>query len=429
MHCRFSLVTGLILIAGCSSADFEVAQDPSADTGGTTADTATPSEDSTVVADAGGPDEGVSDSNVGEAGCPALTNPLEIWVDATSTVAPATGSSSCPFRHVVEAIDYANKLGGSRTIKVRSGIYTESAAIILRSGLTLTGAGVGVTKLAGGGACYESTAAYKCVVRVDAGAILERVSVDAGPTGKHGVVVGSSGGSYAIVRSTAITGAVGDGNAGILATAGAILGPNIESTGNRYGLVIWGNQTVTVLAGTNKFDNNAAIGINHEGTGVFTFNGGSVSNNLVGIKLGEPYTATPPMHDIKDLTAKNNVEVGVRIMAVASARIRNSTITGSKIGVMATHGASNFIDLGTSGSLGGNNFGGSTVKNSMAGVCALFTQATPMNVQGNTFPECGTPRSLGDIGTSAGCESITEYEDVWYRGASVPVTTGCTKGM
>lgn len=425
MHRRLFLLAGLIWVGGCSSADFDVAGDPSADTG--TTDTANPAEDSGGTADGVAPDEGVPEV-VAEAGCPALTNPTEIWVDGTSTASPATGSSSCPFRHVLEAVEYANKLGGNRAIKVRAGIYTESAAIVLRAGLTLTGSGVGITQLAGGGPCYETAGAYKCIVRVDGGATLERVSVDAGPTAKHGVVTGSSGGSYAIVRSTKITGAVGDGNAGILATSGAILGPNIESIGNRYGLVIWGNQPTTILEGTNKFDGNAAIGINHEGTGVLTFGGGSVSNNLVGIKLGEPYTATPPMHDIKDLTARGNIEIGIRVMAVASARIRNSTITGSKIGVMATHGASNFIDLGTTGSLGGNNFGGSSVKNSMAGVCALFTQGTPMNIAGNTFPDCSAPRSLGDIGSSAGCESITEYEDVWYRGASVPVTTGCTRG-
>jgi hypothetical protein len=437
---RIALTASVLMMAACSSADFEVAEAPGADTSSpgeeTAADSAiTPIEDTDVVAtDTRGADTNVAESNVSETigACAAVSNPFEIWVDATSTVPAATGTSTCPFRHIVDAIKYENALpvASPRTIRVRAGEYTEGSAIILRSGLTLSGAGVGVTKLAGGGTCYGTTG-YVCIVRVDGGAILERVTVDAGPTAKHGVVTGSTGsGLYPIVRSTLITNAVGDGNAGILATSGAILGPNIDSSGNRYGLVIWGNQTVKVIAGTNKFDRNALIGINHEGTGTLTFEGGSVSGNgKTGIKLGEPYTATPPLNDIKNLIATNNIEVGVLVGGIASARIRSSTITGSKVGVVAVYGASNYIDLGNAGSLGGNNFGSPTVKNSLASVCALFTKSVPLDATGNTFPLCDTPRSIADVSTAGGCEAITAYADVWYRGTTVPITASCSKGM
>jgi hypothetical protein len=427
MRRRLPLFAGLIFIAGCSSASFEVAE--GADTGGAddaiATDSGTPGDDSSAL-DSGALEEGVGETI---STCAAVSNPTEIWVDAASTGAGATGTSDCPFRHIGDAIKYANTLPLTtpRTIKVRAGDYNEGAAIILRSGLTLSGAGVGLTKLLGGGPCAGTTTSFQCIVRVEGGAILEKVSIDAGSSGKHGVVTGATG-STPIVRYSSITKATGDGIAGVLVTAGAIVGPNIDSSGNRNGLVIWGSQTVAVLSNS-KFDNNASAGISHEGTGVLTFTGGSVSNNVVGIRLGEPYTATPPANDIKDLTAKDNVEVGVKVSGVASARIRNSTITGSKIGVIAIHGASNYIDLGNAGSPGGNNFGGATSsKNTFAALCAMYTQSVPLNATGNTFPNCDTPQSLDSIGTSSGCDAITSYKDVWYRGATVPIMASCTKG-
>jgi len=426
----------LFLVAvtvGCSSANFDVTENPGADTSvveeagsdtgiGPIGDSEPPPPDSNV-----GSDVGVTEAG---GGCIVPTNPAEIWVDKASTAMGATGTSTCPFRTVLEAIDFANRIDttSARTIRVRNGIYTETAAIILRKGLTLTGAGVGLTQLTGGGPCTTSTTGYKCVVRVDGGAILERVSIDAAPNGKHGVVTGAAEGAFPTVRSTSIFGAGGSCCAGILATNGAILGPNIESSNNAYGLVIWGSQQVKILAGTNKFDNNSYVGINHEGVGVLSFEGGSVSNNAAGINLGEPVPSVAPVHGITGLIAKNNGEYGIRVRGVASAKIRNSTITGSKIGVIAIHGTSNYIDLGTAGSFGNNNFGNSTTKNSHAAVCALFTRTTPLDATGNTFPTCSAPRSLDDIGTAAGCEAITAYQDIWYRGATVPINANCTTG-
>ena len=422
---KLGIVAGVFLAIGCSSADFEVAETntdtgPSVDTGAIG-----PLEDADV-------DSGIeSEGGVTEAGnaCAVPVDPVEIWVDGASTAPTSNGTAGCPFRHVLDAVNYVNGLGGTRSIKVRNGIYNETAAIILRKGVTLSGAGVGLTQISGGGACTSSPTGYKCVVRVDGGAVLERVSIDAAPNGKHGVVTGAAEGAFPTVRSTAITGAGGSCCSGILATEGAILGPNIEASNNAYGLVIWANQPVNILAGTNKFDNNTIIGINHEGTGKLTFDGGSVSGNKEGIKLGQNFTATPPAHSIKNLTAVRNVEYGIRVTGVASAMVRNSTITGSKFGVIALHGASNYIDLGTAGSSGGNNFGGSMNRNSLAAICAMFTKSPPLDATGNAFPLCSAPKSLDDISSIAGCEDVTTYADVWYRGGTQPITAGCTAGM
>jgi hypothetical protein len=424
------------VIMGCSSSNFEVSEGTDAATAedtGVATDTRTgggedadplPSDGNTV--DSGG--------TVTEAGaaCPAETNPAVIWVDAESTATSPTGTSTCPFRHVLDAVNYANSIDTTtpRQIRVRNGIYTESAAIILRKGLTLTGNGVGLTQLQGGGPCTSSTTGYKCVVRVDGGAVLERVSVDAAPNGRHGVVTGEPMGSSPIVRSTVVTNAGGSCCAGILVSAGgAQLGPNIAANNNAYGLVLWGSIGSKIVLGTNKFEGNSIVGINQEGTGQLVFEGGSVSKNLAGIKLGDTATTLPPNHKITGLTAIGNVEYGIRVTGVASATIRNSTITGSKFGIIAIHGASNFIDVGNGGSSGNNNFGSATNKNSLGAICAMFTRSPPFDATGNTFPYCTAPKSLADIATEGGCEIVTAYSDVWYRGGTLPITAGCTVGM
>jgi hypothetical protein len=53
----------------------------------------------------------------------------------------------------------------------------------------------------------------------------------------------------------------------------------------------------------------------------------------------------------------------------------------------------------------------------------------PLDATGNTFPNCAAPRSLADISTDGGCEIITAYNDIWYRGSTAPIQASCTVGM
>lgn len=418
---------------GCSSANFDVTENPGADTSVAEEAGTDTGIDPALDSEPPPPDSNVGDSVVTEAstGCAVPSNPSEIWVDKASTAMGATGTDACPFRTVLEAVAFANTIDktSARTIRVRNGIYTEKAAIILRKGLTLAGSGVGLTQLAGGGPCTTAMDGFHCVVRVDGGAILERVSIDAAPNGRHGVVTGEPEGAFPVVRSASIFNAGGSCCAGILATNGAILGPNIEASNNAYGLTIWGSQAVKILAGGgNKFNNNTILGINHDGTGALTIENGTVSNNAAGIKLGYMAGTLPPTHSFTSLTAKSNLEYGIRVTGVASLKLRSSTITGNKIGVIAIFGASNYVDLGNAGIAGGNNFGSPTVKNSLAAICAI-TRTSPLDATGNTFPFCSAPRHLDDISNTAGCEAITSYQDVWYRGDTLPIMASCTAGM
>ena len=420
-----SVLAMVSLLAGCSSGNFDIGAEGVDAAGSDSAAAETELVDS-------GSSPGDSSSPPGDVGCTAVADPLEVFVDASSTFMAPTGSTACPFAHITDAIAYVRSLPVKpRTIRVREGAYVEGP-VILEKGMTLAGAGASKTTISGGGTCMGTGSAYLCIVRVDGGAILDGVSIDAGPSGKHGVITGSTSGStYPIVRNTSIGNAVGDGNAGILAMEGAILGPNIVSSKNRYGLVIWGNQTVKVLAGNNHFDENTNTGIDHEGTGVFSFEGGTVSGNGTGIKLGPAPSplSVPPTHDIQNLVARDNVEAGIRVAPSNGLRLRKSTITGGKIGVIALFGAANRIDLGRTDDAGANNFGGAANRSSQAAICAITTPAVAMPAVGNRFSDCTSFKNLADISTTAGCEAITGYADIWWRGLNPPDASSCTKGL
>jgi hypothetical protein len=477
MNARSCLWLGLTLMAGCSSPSFDVAAadigvdtqtadsdlpvDSAVDSGiaDSTVDTedTTPTPDSappvdsmrpdadsatmlmdtgttpdTTVIDSGTVDSAMPDTFVVDTApptCSAVTSALtEIWVDATSPYFMPSGTSSCPFKTIQGAIGYVNTLpAAARTIRVRAGTYNETGAVVLKSQITLIGAGIGSTIIMGGGACMGIGS---CIVRVEGGATLEQVTVDASPTAKHGIVTGAtSGGSYPVLKNLKSTGAVGDGNAGILDSAGALIGPNVEASGNKLGLVVWGNQKTSVTGGGNVFDRNTLYGINHEGTGLFEFRGGgSVSTNAKdGMRFGEVTSDPPPTHEIYGVTIKDNGAAGMRFLDYATGIVHENTITGNKVGIIANHGPANSFDFGVSAFVGNNSFGSTTTKNTTAGVCIMKTRASGMRVIGNKWPAC--PATIKPmIEADVTCDTLPAYYDVWYTGMSEPDATGCTAG-
>lgn len=417
-------------LIGCSSASFEVAPSnaPTNAIDSATAETSTDDglEASEIVDTTAGADAIPGETT---SSCAPLGEVTEVWVDAKSAFSKPTGTADCPFRHIAEAVAFVNSLTGKpRAIRVRAGTYNESSAIVLRPQITLQGAGAMNTTISGGGSCMGIG---MCIVRVEGGATLEGVAVDAAPTAKHGVVTGNTDpGGLPVIRNVRVYGAVGDGNAGILASSGAQLGPNVESSGNRFGLVIWGNQKVSITGGNNKFDKNAQVGIAHDGSGPLTFlGGGSASGNGEdGIRVGNGTTATPPIHDLAGLTIVDNVNAGIRVGPTASIVLRSSKVVGNKFGVIALFGAMNSVDLGTAADGGNNTFAGS-VRNQRVGLCAVATRATAMPAVNNRWSSCAVEaRSLNDISLSAACEAIASYADVYYRGMTAPDTSMCAVG-
>jgi hypothetical protein len=441
MPSAMRLIPGLLFLVGCSSSSFEVAQRVDFDTGSVgTDDTGVASDTGTSVTDSGTTvtDSGttVTDSGTtvvdavsvdGSTGCAAPSEVTEVWVDAVSTAKGPNGTVDCPFRHITDAISYINTLPPkARTIRVRAGTYAEGAALVLKPGISLKGAGIGVTTLSGGGTCMGIG---NCIVRLEGGALIESVTVDAGPTAKHGIVTGGTDGGFPIIKNVKVTGAVGDGNAGILSSSGSNIGPNVDSSGNRYGLVIWGNQKVTISGGNNHFDNNAGIGINHEGTGqMFWTGGGTANGNPIGVKLGDTAGTLPPTHGIDGATITGNLEIGIRLTAVAGLKLRNSTLTENKVAIFATLGTSNTIDLGATGDNGNNVFqrtvGPALLKNTNAAVCITGTRALAAPMRSNTWTVCAPAvKSLDSVSATTQCDGLPSYADVWYRGLTAPDAT------
>lgn len=234
---RFSLCFLLWLAAGCSSASFDVVA-PGVDSGTPAADTAL---GDTALGDTGRPVDPTDsapmvDSAITEAPPPMCTPigaPLTtIYVDGKTTVTASNGASGCPFKTIQAAVTYAGMHPvAARTIKVAAGTYNETGPVILKQRISLIGAGVTSTTIMGGGPCLGIG---NCVVRVEGGATLENVTVDASPTAKHAIVTGSTDpGGYPVLKNVKATGAIGDGNAGILTSAGSQLGPNVEASGNK----------------------------------------------------------------------------------------------------------------------------------------------------------------------------------------------------
>lgn len=446
---RFGLALGFVMALGCSSSSFDVGNGPAADgevdtgfvstgdTGGGT-DTSDPGTDSggtvttdTAVADSNVPlDTSVGDSLVGEtvSACASPGELAEVWVDVKSTMMAPVGTSTCPFKRITDALTYVYGLGPKpRVIRVRAGRYDEPGLVQLKAGISLLGAGSGMTTIAGGGSCMG---VGTCIVRVEGGATLDGVTVDGGPTAKHGIVTGGLDGGNPILRNLKSTNAIGDGNAGILVTSGAVIGPNVDSSGNKIGLVVWGGGATKVTGGNNHFDKNTLYGINHESGGQFTFDGGGTvtGNGSDGIRFGELTTASPPQQYVSFATIRENGDAGIRAMAHAALKLRNNIIQNNKVGVVAIYGLANSFDFGDSDS-GKNHFGNSTTRNTMAGVCTLVTRTAPLPLVGNTWPGCPAGlKSLLDIAATATCADISTYADVWWRGTTGPNTSVCTPG-
>lgn len=432
---RLAALSTLLAAAGCSSADFQVAGAPSddaaLDTGGLDGGDGAVGPDG--ASDAPG-DVVEPPGDVTVVSCPSLSDPTEVWVDAAATAgAAANGSSDCPFALVGQAVVYLASLPTKpRTIRVRAGRYLEPASVRVRSGVTLQGAGATKSIITGGGACLDSTA-YQCVVGVEAGGVVDGFGVDAAPGGRHGLVTGSPGAAgNPKISNVKVYGASEDGFAGVVVTAGALLGPNLESYANRNGLIVWGSQGVAFTGGGNRLDENTDRGIEHQGSGVLSMGAASISGNGGGgVRAGQLAIGAglvPPTHLFANMTVKNNGNYGFSLGANAGIKLRQSVVVGNPFGVIAIYGAGNTLDFGLSSTdPGNNNFGGPVAKNTRGGICVMPTRNDALPAVGNKWPACPATITQFSSGT---CDAIpvTSYADVWWRGLAAPLAASCTVG-
>lgn len=397
-------------------------------------------DEAAIDTDAGGSDTGtvVADTALVDTGPPCTlgASPIDVWVDGTSTK-PSKGSIDCPFHTIREATVLPAPLVGSprRTIHVQGGTatgvaisYNESAAIEVKAGVTLLGAGPKLTRIQNGGACPTGGT---CVVLVDADAVFEGFTVSASTGGS--AVVTNVGLPAPIVRDALATGASGGplgGNFGLSVLGSAELGPGISVSNNTgIGVRAGGSGTLHVASGgENHFDANPGSGIAIDGLVTLVFDQGTASGDGVGIRLANVGAVA---HRIVGLTASGNASVGVVVIGGASLTLRGSTFTKNRVGLSFTQSSINGLDLGKGSSggsaadPGGNVFGGVTSANTVAGVCVDLQRAAP--AVGNAWSSCA-PKQV--TATTCDLAAGLAYADVYLRlaaGASLDLGS-CAAG-
>jgi len=413
MHAPFLLGLGLFAYAGCASADFKVGDSTDA-----TADTALDARPDALA----------------DVNCPSLGATDEILVDSNSIAATPNGTTACPFRTIREGLAIT-VAGTPRVVRVKGTVggrvYNETTSLVVKTGVTLVSDGLGnVTITGSGGSC--AGAGTNCMVQVNRGANLDGFIVLGSASNVTLVSIsgaGAGGVGPASVKNTRATKAVGDGAFAFLVNDGAVLGPNVESLQNPAvaGLQIYGSSPVRVTGSNTRFNNNL-WGINHEGGGSLTIEGGVAANLNAksGVRI---FTALGVMHTISALTAGGNAEAGLVVVG-GSVTLRGSVLNAdNKVGVALNGAPGVTLDLGTA-TTGGNNLFGTTAgavnRNKYAGVC-VEGLTVELKIAGNRWTTC--PPSSANLAGS--CADVPgEYKDVILRGApgGTVTATGCTPG-
>ncbi|MBL8717871.1 MAG: hypothetical protein JNL79_17970 [Myxococcales bacterium] len=413
MDAPFLLRLGLFAYVGCASADFKVGDSTDA-----AADTALDARPDTLV----------------DVNCPPLGATDEILVDSNSVAATPNGTTACPYRTIRDALA-VTVAGTPRLVRVKGTpggrVYSETTSLVVKTGVTLVSEGLGNVVITGpGGSCAGAGAT--CMVQVNRGANLDGFVVQGSAASVTLVSIsgaGAGGVGPATVKNTRATKAVGDGAFAFLVNDGAVLGPNVESLQNPAvaGLQIYGTSPVRVTGSNSRFNNNL-WGINHEGGGSLTIEGGVTANLNArsGVRI---FTALGVMHTISALTAGGNAEAGLVVVG-GSVTVRQSSFNAeNKVGVVLNGAPGVVLDLGTAAAVGNNVFGttsGVGSRNKYAGVC-VDGLTVELKIGGNRWTGC-SPSTATLAGSCA--DVPTEYKDILLRGASggSVSTSPCTPG-
>ena len=412
----------LASLCGCSASDFQVAQPAAGGDGGARADGNPPFDPDATTNDTGGK----TDADVRlDGGCEAVgPDPTDVWVDAKAT-GPSQGTASCPYRTIAEALKALKDLSlKPRTIHVRSGTYREPNAIEVRAQVTLKGEGTRPV-LRGGGSCGSST---ECVVLVQPGGVVDGVEVDA-EGARSAIVTGTGAGPVPPkVQRTHAFDAYADGNAGVLVLQGASLGPDLDASGNVNGVQIRGTALVELIGPDTVVRDNKGIGIDLQARAPLVVSGTKVLGNVGGLRAAfDASAAAATKVTVRNAAFTDNGPFGISANGEVSLTLRNTVVTGNGVGVQASYGARNDFDFGQGeADRGGNTFGGTTAKNTYAGICVVVTRSTSLPAYGNRFSTCGPLTKI--LAATATCAGLEGYADIWFRGATAPATDACETG-
>lgn len=400
-------------------------------------------------AEAGGDADDAGDAvatDGADAGCGALAaTATDVYVDKAST-RESVGTAACPFKTIKEATDLAAVAG--RTIHVKGGtsaapaIYAEGG-LVVKDGVKLVGDGATSTKISGAGSCADAT----CAVQVSAGATLDGFAIASSGNG----VVTADGSAKATVRNVLVS----ESTDGIVVLGDAELGINVQANKNRgNGLHVKGSKTATVkfsAGASNDFNENDGNGVLVAGTARLVLEGANAMQNKgSGVVLnGTTDLTEADRHSVTGLTAKNNGKSaagtvvsagssGLVVNSTSSLILRNSVIVGNAHhGTVISYGT-NAIDLGQTGSAGGNTFSttATVTRNLHAALCLEDTGATGSQpAEGNKWAACALLGSaVTQTAITATCTAYTSQAEIAYRkkgsGGDNPVSvtplTGCS---
>jgi hypothetical protein len=399
---RSILVLPLLAIS-CGGSAFE--------TGGSAPDAA--------IVDSGARDSGTGDSPSVDTGSPpveaGVCAPLtsadaDVYVDSRFMGMQATGAMACPLHTVQQGLTAARMLGGNRTVHVAGStpalVYDETGSLDVSPGITLMGGSALTTTISASGPCTAGSASGTCAVIVEAGGVVQGFTI-VSPSGDG--IWTASGTPTPLVHDVAANGSKNDG---IVAYGGVDLGPNIGASDNgNAGVESPMGATsgvVHVITGINGFSGNKGNGIDLSGAATLNFEGGLANDNFQGLRIDTMPTGS---HTITGLTAKGNTGTGVLIYGGQTLKVRSSSFLGNGAnGLYYAYANGSALDLGTSTDSGGNVFGGSTSRNTSAGL-TLCNAPASQSADGDSWVNCPPTQAAIVCGVS----SNVGYKDVLYE--------------
>lgn len=420
------LILGLPFWAACSSSDFSVGSATDSAATDSSTDTGVPLDGDLDASDAPVRDsvaDGVVDAPIGVDGGPGCTavgpTSTAIYVDAAAP-AGGTGAPGCPVRTLAEAA--AIPLGAvDRVVNVHAGSYGELVPIHVRPREAYRSDGTGAVKVAGKGTigCGVTTG-DSCTFQVDAGSMLDGLTIEGG-TAAYGIVTSSVvGTSQPTIRATTVRNMNKDGI--VVLASGLRVQADSHVDANAWSGVMVRAGRLDV-SGTNiTFDNNKGgfyLGSTYvQGSGIHVLSGGglfvdggvSASGNQAGVVFdagGGGGTQT-----LSQLNASGNRSVGVFVAKGWQVTVRKSIVLkNGNFGLFVSFDGSTSIDLGPTGTAGGNQFGGSSTKNGRAAIFFCKSRKTGTHqADGNSWGNC-PPSQLA----VANCDTLpSSYADVAY---------------
>jgi len=413
----------VVLLMGCSSSDFEVAE--SADTGGLADDTGTiaadtdsPVDDIGTVVDSGTTADAQPEVPVVCAELAA--NPAVVYVDKRSTRA-TKGTAECPFTTIKDAIAFINGLpsgSGKHQVRVAGGaigspVVYEEPTLVLKWQTTVTGDGMGRVVITGGGACGEGT----CMIVMEGGTTLEGVSLDAKGLAKVPLVMGPGFLTTALVRSTEITGTRDDKNPAVYVEGGgaAEVGPDVRIHDNGgHGILVKniGALKVTSAGGTPNQLHRNLVGVQMIGGRLEMVGANEVYKSKV---HGVVIITAERNNFIDGLVATENAGTAVYVDGGASLKLRRSKLLANDTGLFFRFNTTNELDLGTLLDPGGNTLGTKLITNKRMAICLPAGRTANAPARANYFGVCPPTAATMAEAVNA-CELVPPgaYKDIYF---------------